>query len=223
MALGRLWTLFANDVRIEFRGKQFLLTTVTFGILLLFIVGIALDAAERVQTLWSAGLLWLVIFFTIAISMTRHDHKEREFSVGQALLMVPSDASFIYYAKWLSTALFGLVSEIALVTAFFVILNQPMPLHFGWFCLVVAVGTLSLTGVGTFLVSIAANSSMRDLLIPILLFPMTIPLFLAVIRLTAASMDPNITASFVWVEVLVGYLVVFAVMPWLLYELLTEV
>ncbi len=219
----RLWALFVINVKIEFRAKQFLLTTITFGILLVFILGIALDAAQNVQTLWSAGLLWLVIFFTTAIGMTRHDAKEREFGVGQALLMAPSDQSLIYYGKWLSTAMFALVSEIAQLAAYFIILNQPAPAYLGRFCFVLIVGTLSLTGVGTFLVSIAANSQMRDILVPILLFPLAIPLFLAVIRLTAAALSPVLTASLVWVEVLFGYLIVFAVLPWLLYELLLEV
>lgn len=223
MTLKRLWALFSADVQIEFRAKQFLLTTATFGILLLFILGIALDATSRMNALWSAGVLWLVIFFTTAIAMTRHDVKERELGALQALRMMPGDTSLIYYSKWLSTALFALVSEIALLVAFFIILNAPVPAHPIWLALVLLAGTLSLTGIGTFLVSVSANSQMRDILLPILLFPLGIPLFLAVIRLTAASLSTEMPASIIWTELMIGYLIVFSVLPWLLYELLLEV
>lgn len=223
MTWKRLWALVAADVRIEFRAKQFLLTTATFGILLLFVLGIALDAAARMNALWSSGVLWLVIFFTTAIGMTRQDVKERELGALQALRMMPGDTSLIYYSKWLSTALFTLVSEIALLLAFFVILNQPVPAHPVRLVLVLLFGTFSLTGIGTFLVSISANSQMRDILLPILLFPLSIPLFLAVIRITAAAMSAAVSASIIWTELLAGYLIVFSVLPWLLYELLLEV
>lgn len=208
---------------MEFRGKQFLLSGVSFGILLLFIMGMALDAQTQLPTDWSAGLLWLNIFFSTAVSMNRHDQREREMGGLLGTLLCPFDRSLMFYAKWVSTSAFVCLSALVVCGAFFVILNQPLPVHRALFVWVFIGGTVGLTGVGTFLATLAAGSTMRDILLPILLFPISIPLFLAVIRLTDYTFRTTAEYPAVWMEVLLGYIVAFAVMPWLLYEMMLEV
>ncbi len=212
-----------KDIKIEFRGKQFLIASASFGILMLFITGMALDATSRLPAPWSAGLLWLNVFFTTAIALTRHDRKEEEFGAHYALRMIPVDRSVVFYAKWFSTFLFVLVAEIILVGAFFLIFNQPAPTVWWSFALALVGGTAGLTGTGTFLASLAAKSSMRDLVLPLLLFPVGIPLFLAVVKITAGALAAPGSVPVVWVEVLSAYDILAMLIPWLLYETLTEV
>lgn len=216
-------TLVAKDLRIELRGKQFILTSAAFGILMIFIMGIALDAARQVPTTWSAGLFWLAIFFTVSLGLNRRDEKDNEFQAWRAVWMAPLDRSIIYYARWTTSSLFVLVTEVALVLAYFVILNEGSPAHLFWFVLILVGGAVGLTGIGSFLATIATTSSMREVLVPLLLFPLAIPLFLALIRLTVMAIAPGTEVNWIWVDVLFGYIVVFAVLPWLLYEVLMEV
>lgn len=212
-----------KDIKMEFRGKQFIFSSLSFGVLLLFVMGMALDAQTKLPIDWSAGLLWLNIFFSTAVSMNRHDQREREMGALYGTLLGPFDRSLLFYAKWVSTGVFVCFTALAVCGAFFVILNQPFPIHRLLFVWVFIGGTVGLTGIGTFLATLAAGSSMRDILLPILLFPLSIPLFLAVIRLTEFTMQSSMDFPLVWVEVLVGYIVVFAVLPWLLYEMMLEV
>jgi heme exporter protein B len=212
-----------KDLKIEFRGKQFLVASAAFGMLMLFVTGMALDAAPRLPVIWSAGLLWLNVFFTTAIALTRHDRKDEEFGANYALRLIPVDRSVLFYAKWLSTFLFVLLAEAVLVGAFFVVFNQPAPSVWWSFLLAVVGGTAGLTGTGTFLAGLAAKSSMRDLVLPLLLFPVEIPLFLAVVKITAGALAAPGSVPVVWVEVLCAYIVLALLLPWLLYESLTEV
>ncbi len=212
-----------KDLKTELRGGLFVFSSISFGILLLVIIGMALDAAGNLPVEWSSGLLWMSLFFTTALSMTRHDFKEREYGGWLGVLLAPVDRSVVFYAKWLTTCLFVLVSELAMVTAFFVILDAKPPVLLARFVLVMLGGTVGLTGVGTFMATLAANSSLRDVLVPLLLFPLTIPLFLALIRLTVFTISPGLEHPFVWVEILMGYILVFSFLPWLLYETLMEV
>jgi heme exporter protein B len=216
-------TLVAKDFRIEIRGKQFIVTSVAFGILMIFIMGIALDASSQIPMTWSAGLFWLTIFFTVSLGLNRRDDKDSEFQAWRAIWMAPLDRSLVYYAKWTSSSVFVLVTEFALMGAYFVILNQPFPARFGEFLLVLAGGAVGLTGIGSFLATMAATSTLREVLVPLLLFPLAIPLFLALIRLTVVSMVSSQAVNWIWVDVLCGYVVVFAVLPWLLYEVMVEV
>jgi heme exporter protein B len=215
--------LIAKDVKSEFRGRQFFFSCVAFGVLLVLIIGMALNADGRLSPEFSAGILWLSLFFSTAIGMTRHDAKERDLGGWLGLMLIPFDRSLVFYAKWVSTAVFVLMSQMALVLSFFIILNQPQPSLPLSFALVLVGGAIGLTGVGTFLVTIVSHSSMRDILLPLLLFPLGIPLFLAVIRLTVWTLTGHADGIDVWLVVLFGYIVSMGVLPWLVFETLMEV
>lgn len=222
-ALQVLSALVWKDIRAELRGSRLVISTLALGVLLVFIMGMALNATGSLRPEWQAGLLWVVVFFTTSLSISRHDAKEQELGGWMSVHLAPMDRSLIFYAKWLATWLFVVVAVFGVSVAFFVILGTGVPKVPGQFIWVVLVGTLGLTGVASFVAALAAHSNLRDVLIPLLLFPITIPLFLAVVRLTLQSLDPMLGGGAVWAEVLVGYVVVFALMPWLLYEMMMEV
>lgn len=217
-----LKSLIWKDIQTELRGGRFVISSLAFGVLLVLVVGMALDGSGKLPVDWSSGLLWLNLFFSTAISMGRHDAKDREMGGILGLLLMPMDRSLIFYAKWLTTLMFVLVAELGMVGAFFIILNEPFPQRPVAFVLIMLGGTTGLTGIGTLLATLTANSSMRDVLIPLLLFPLTIPMFLALIQLTTFAFGA-LSQTGVWLEVLLGYLLVLAILPWLLYEPLMEV
>jgi len=211
-----------KDVRTELRGGRFVVSSLAFGVLLILVVGMALGGAGQLPIDWSAGLLWLNLFFSTAISMGRHDAKDREMAGYWGLLVAPIDRSLIFYAKWVTTFLFVFVAEFGMVMAFFIILNEPFPKHPESFVFVMLGGTMGLTGLGTFLATLTATSSMQDILVPLLLFPLAIPMFLALIQLTVFAFG-GIAQTGVWLQVLIGYLTILLLLPWLLYEPLMEV
>ncbi|MCL6454396.1 MAG: heme exporter protein CcmB [Alicyclobacillus sp.] len=217
------WTLVWKDLRAEMRGGRFVVSCLSFGVLMVLIVGMALNAAPHLPASWASGLLWMVLFFTTALAMTRHDAKEQEFGGWMGPWLAPIDRSLVFYARWCAAWFMVLVASVGLIALFFIILNVPFPVAFGTFVAVVAAGTLALSGAGTLLATLAGQSSLREVLVPILLFPISIPLFLALIRLTWHALDPAVIAGAAWVEIVGAYLVVVGVLPWLLYELILEV
>lgn len=218
-----LATLVYKDLIIEFRGRYFLLSSMTTGILLVLLLGIALDGVSHPPVIWVAGLLWLCILFASSVTFHRHAAKDEEFSANVGVSLAPIDKSMVFYAKWLSTLCFLFVVDAILTWVFFIILNTPLPFHRGFFILTLLLGISGLTGVGTFTSNLATHSQMREVLTPILLFPLCIPLFLAVIRLTVFTLEPAMPLPWLWLEVLLAYLAAFSVLPWLLYEPLLEV
>ncbi|MCL6445014.1 MAG: heme exporter protein CcmB [Alicyclobacillus sp.] len=212
-----------KDFISEFRSRQFVLSAAAFGLLLVLMMGMAVNADGRLPPDTAAGVLWMSVFFASALSFTRYDVREREFGAWFGLLSAPLDRSLIYYAKWMAALMFTCVVEIILECACAVMLNQPIPAE-PWLLLGVLVGGgVALTGVGTFVSTLAAASSMREVLLPLLLFPLTLPLFLALIRLTVHAMVPAAASAGVWPTVLIGYLVIFSILPWLLFEPMMEV
>jgi heme exporter protein B len=219
----RFRVLVWKDIHIEFRAKQFLYAGIVFGILLILVIGMALNAASRLPADVAAGILWMSILFATVLSLNRHDKKEREMDARLGTLLAPMDRSLIYYAKWTSTSLFLLLNNLAMWIAFTVILNEPLPKSVLSFVFALVIGTIGLAGMGTFLTLVAAESSMRDVLVPILLFPLSIPFLLGLIRLTMFALAPSAVLPQIWFEVVGGYVVAFSVLPWLLFEPLMEV
>lgn len=224
MTVGKVFlALVWKDLRAEMQGGRLVISSLALGVLLILVVGMALDATGNFPAAWSSGLLWMILFFTTSLSMSRHDVKEQEFGGWMGALLAPIDRSLVFYAKWFATWLLVVVATCGMVVAFFIILNVPAPVRWGEFCWVIAVGTFGLSGAGTFLATLAGHSNLREVLVPLLLFPISIPLFLALTRLTLQSLDPLAAASFVWIEILLAYIVIVGILPWLLYELMMEV
>lgn len=215
--------LVAKDLRSEVRSRQFFISSVALGVILMLIMGMATRGDGYLDASVSAGVLWALLFFAIAIHFSRHDRSDSELSAYVGVRCTPVDRSLIYYAKWCGTCVFTLASETAISISFFIILNQPLPEHFVAFLSVLLAGALGLGGIGTFVSTLVADSSLKEVLIPLTVFPLAIPLFLALTQVTIYSFGGVVAGLGVWGEVTVGYIVCFTVLPWLLIEALMEV
>ncbi|MCL6631227.1 MAG: heme exporter protein CcmB [Alicyclobacillus herbarius] len=214
--------LVSNDLRLEFRNTRVLVLTPTIGILLVLIVGMALGGPARLPNEWAAGLLWVVIFFMTAVTAQSQEARDVEFGAREALFMLPVDRSTVYYARWTSAVLFLWVAEALTAAAWYVLLHSTWPRRSLPFLFVLAAGGVCLSGISRFLINILGASSLRDVLFPLSLLPLAVPLLLALVRLTTTTLA-GAPLPLIWVEVIVGYLVVFGVLPWLVYEILLEV
>ncbi|MCL6600131.1 heme exporter protein CcmB [Alicyclobacillus macrosporangiidus] len=211
-----------RDVRIEVRRPQFFAASASFGVLLVFVTGIALDAAEHLPADWVSGVLWLDIFYAATVGVHRHDFKDIEWGGGEGVLLAPVDRSVIFYARWVSVSLFIAASGLVMAAAWFLLLNPPPPAQPGLFAFALGAGALGLGGVTTFVAALTAHTRLRDVLTPLLLFPLAIPLFIGVVRLTAYALEPTLGHPRVWVEEVLGYIAAMLVVPWLVYEWVME-
>ncbi|MCL6625574.1 heme exporter protein CcmB [Alicyclobacillus shizuokensis] len=214
--------LVASDVRQECRRARVLVSTPVLGVLLVLLLGLALGAPDRIGADWSAGLLWMGIFFMNAVTAREPHTRDMEFGARDALQMLPVDRSVIFYARWTTTTLFLWWAEAVTTGAFFLFLHSSPPGRPLGFVAVLAMGGACMCGVSSLLVTMFASSSLREVLLPLALFPLAVPLFLALTRLSAAMLAGNPWPS-VWLDVMLGYLLVFGVLPWLVYETLLEV
>ncbi|MCL6515806.1 heme exporter protein CcmB [Alicyclobacillus sp.] len=211
-----------RDLRIEIRRPQFFAASVSFGVMLVFVTGIALDAAERIPADWAAGLLWLNLFYAATVGVHRHDAKDVEWGGGEGILLAPVDRSIIFYARWVSVSIFLLACGAVIAGAWLLFLHPPTPVDGRLLGFALVAGILGLGGVTTFVAALTAHTRLRDVLTPLLLFPLTIPLFIGVVRLTADALAPALGHPRVWVELVLAYLIAMLLVPWLVYESVVE-
>ena len=164
-----------------------------------------------------AGTLWVSLCFAGTLGLTRSFALEHENDALSALLLSPLDRSAIFFGKTLANWLFTLLLALVLipVAAFFFNLNP-----FRWALLgVVLLGTLGYSLCGTFLAAITSRLHNRELFLPLLLFPVIIPLLLAVIRATSAVLNGGAAGELgTWLLMLSGYDMLFIAAGLLLFE-----
>jgi len=143
-------------------------------------------------------------------------------------MLAPAPRSAIYFGKLLSNVLFMIAMEIFVLPLFVVFFNLSLwelltPSELATFFLVLVLGTVGYAAVGTILAGVAANTTMREVLLPVLLFPVSVPIVIGAAEATRLLFDENPdTTPWIWIRVLLVFAVVFLIVSWLTFEYVIE-
>ncbi|AQQ53251.1 heme exporter protein CcmB [Planococcus lenghuensis] len=222
--LSDAFLIFQRDMRIEFRRKSLLLSMVIFAILFNVVLQIAFNANTEAMELVAPGILWLPILLAAMLGFSKYGIHEKENGTDIGLLASPVDRGSLFLGKLAGNLLLVTLVTAVSVPSFFLFLKQPYPESLGLLVVTVLLGSWGFTAVGVFLSVLAQASRISDLLLPIMIFPLTVPLLLSVIQLTGPALYPVTEQGIgLWLLMLVGYNILFTVIPLLLFDLLLEV
>ena len=201
----------------ELRTRETPVAMVVFALLVLLIFSFAFDLRPGTPPDVLSGVLWSAILFSGMLGLGRGFAAERERGTLDGLLLAPVDRSAIYLARLVDNLLLMLVMAAVILPATAVLFNLPV-----WrpaLLLAVLLGSLAFAVVGTLFAVIAANSRARDVLLPVLLLPVSVPIVIASVEQTAAVLSgPTLLAAFPWTRLTFGYAVLFFIMSMLLFE-----
>lgn len=214
-----------KDLRIELRSREIVYTMAFFGGLLVVIYTFAFPRDEDAIRGSIPGMLWVAMAFTGTIGLGRAFDRERENDTMRALLLAPVPRLAVFLGKAISiAALVGAVTAVvAPLLALF--LNAPLFTYPGPFVLVLVLGVLGFSIVGTVFAATLLKVRSRDVLLPVILYPLLIPLFVAGTEATAAlvAVRPNFDATWYWIKFLGIYDAVFLVLSlWIFESLVIE-
>ena len=219
------WLVMRKDVLVETRTKELFYTTLFFAVsaLLVFAFGFVRDGRAVADV--TAGVLWIAIAFSGTLAMGRTFERERYHDVLGALLLAPADRPAVYLGKLLGiVALLGLV-EVILVPLVALLFQAPLftlPVHL---VALLACGTVGFAAVGTLVAAMLVRARSRDVLLPVLLYPLTVPVIIAGVRGTAALLQPEPDAIMArtWIAILVFFDIVFVTLSlWTFEPVMTE-
>ena len=134
----------------------------------------------------------------------------------QGLLISPAEPGSIYLAKFFANVILMLTTELLVVPLFVVFFNVEFE-RVGLLILILALGTIGFSSVGTLFSAIAAHTRMREVLLPLLLLPVTVPVLIASVETTAYALGADITVAF-WFRLLIVYDIVFVTSSYLVFE-----
>lgn len=219
--LRKTWAVMVKDLRAELRAKESLSVMIAYSVLAVLIFGLAFDLRVPEAKMVVPGVLWVVILFSGVLGLNRSFGAEVDRGTLAALLLAPVDRSAIYFGKLLAQLCFMLLNS-AIILPFTLILfdiNLMQP----WILVGVLLGAIGYTTVGTLFAALAANSRARESLLPILLLPVMVPIFMAGVALTAAVLDGRAFEGFQrWLWVMVVYDVLFLTVSYLVFDLIWE-
>jgi heme exporter protein B len=221
--LGKVWAVFRKDLLIELRTKDSLNAMLFFGVVVLVVFNFTLEAIRDSIRAAVPGVLWVAFAFSGTLGLNRIFAAERDNNCLQGLLMIPVDRGVIYAGKMLAATAFMLVSEAAIFVLTLVFFNLTVWNEIPYLVLVFLIGTLGFTSVGTLLAAVAANTRMREVLLPLILFPVVVPVLINAVEATAIILN---TADYRVLRqpltIMVVFAIVFSTLSFLFFEYVLE-
>ncbi len=219
------WLVVRKDLMVEARSMEVLSTTLFFAVTVVLIFAFGLVREGRVVDDVAPAILWIATAFSGTLALGRTFERERQADTLRALMLAPADRPAIYAGK-----LAGMLMLLALVEAVLVpligLLFQARIFVHPWLLLaLLAAGTTGFAAVGTLFAAMLVRARSRDVLLPILLYPITVPVMIAGVRGTAAIFQavPDVAMAQFWVALLVFFDVVFVTLAlWTFEPLMTE-
>jgi len=220
-----VWLVLRKDFTIEVRSLEIAYTTLFFAISCVLVFAFALVQEGRAPEGGAAGILWIAIAFAGTLALGRTFERERQAETLRALLLAPAARPAVYVGKLLGIVLLLLAAELVLVPLVALLFQAPLLAHPVWLALILLTGTLGFAAVGTLFAAMLVRARSRDVLLPVLLYPITVPVIIAGVRATAALLAPEVDAGIlqVWLALLVSFDVVFLTLAlWTFEPLMTD-
>jgi heme exporter protein B len=219
------WLVIRKDLLIEFRTREVIYTTLFFAVscVLVFAFGFVREGVAVEGA--AAGILWIAIAFSGTLALGRTFERERQNDTLRALMLAPVDRPALYIGKLAGILLLLTAVEAVVVPLVALMFRAPLFTYPVTTAALIASGTLGFAAVGTLFAAMLVRARSRDVLLPILLYPITIPVIIAGVRGTAALLQPeaDLPVARMWLSMLVCFDVVFITLAlWTFEPAMTE-
>jgi len=214
-----------KDFAIEIRSREILYTTLLFALSCVLIFSIAFVREGEPLLDAAAGILWIAVEFAGTLALGKTFERERYSETLRALLLAPAPRAAIYVGKMLGVVGLLAVVEALLVPLVALLFHAPLFVQPLLLTALLAVGTVGFSIVGTLFAAMLVRARSRDVMLPILLYPITVPVIIAGVRGTSALLQPapDEAMATMWIALLLCFDVVFVTLAlWTFEPLMTE-
>ena len=210
-----------KDLAAELRSRELLSSMLVFALLVILIFNFALELDVRTRSTVTAGVLWVTFAFAGTLGLNRSMAVEKDRGCLDGLLLAPVDRSAIYFGKAISNLAFMFIVEAIVLPVYSVLYNTNL-FNLGLIG-VILLGSVGYVAVGTLLASMAVQTRTRDVLLPILLFPVIIPVVIAAVKASSGFLQGLATAELMtWINLLIVYDVVFIAVAFMVFDYVVE-
>ena len=210
-----------KDLAAELRSRELLSAMLVFSLLVILIFNFALELDIKTRQSVTAGVLWSTFAFAGTLGLNRSMAIEKDRGCLDGLLLAPVDRSAIYFGKVISNLAFMLIVEAIVLPIYSVLYN--INLFQPGLLMVILLGSIGYTTVGTLLASMAVQTRTRDVMLPILLFPVVVPILIAAVKASGGYLtDAPMTDILPWLNLLIVYDVIFTAIAFMVFDYVVE-
>ena len=210
-----------KDLAAEFRSRELLSAMLVFSLLVILIFNFALELDIKTRQSVTAGVLWTTFAFAGTLGLNRSMAVEKDRGCMDGLLLAPVDRSAIYFGKAISNLAFMLIVEAIVLPVYSVLYNVNL-FRFDLIG-VILLGSIGYTAVGTLLAAMSVQTRTRDVLLPILLFPVVIPVLLSAVKASGGLLaGAEISEIMTPVNILIVYDVIFIAVAFMVFDYVVE-
>lgn len=212
-----------KDILSEFRSRETISSMLIFCLIVVVIFNFMFEPGSTVVKQMVPGILWVAITFAGLLGLNRSFIYEVDQGCLMGLLLCPVDHYLLYLGKMLGNFLFMVMMEIIMLPLMIVLFNLDIFTILFPLLSIMLLGTLGFATIGTLLSAISVNTRAREILLPILLFPIAIPILLAAVKATSSLINQeSLAGAASWLRILVGFDIIFLVISSLLFEYVVE-
>jgi heme exporter protein CcmB len=223
--LATVWLVVRKDLVVEFRNREILYTTLFFAVSTLLVFSFSFVHEGRAVEDAAAGILWVAIAFSGTLALGRAFERERQNETLRGLLMAPVARTALYIGKLTGILLLLLAVEAVIVPMVGLMFQAPLFRYPLTLIALLVTGTVGFAAVGTLFAAMLVRTRSRDVLLPVLLYPITVPVIIAGVRGTAAlfQVDADLPMARAWLSMLVFFDAVFVTLAlWTFEAVMTE-
>jgi len=219
--LRALWAVVWKDLAAEWRSREMISAMLVFALLVIFIFNFALELDPQARANLTSGILWVTLTFAGTLGLNRSMAVEKDRGCLDGLLLAPVDRTAIYFGKLLANYIVMLLVAAIILPVYSILYNAN--LFQPGLILVILLGGWGYVAVGTLLASMAVQARTRDVLLPILLFPVAIPVLVAAVKASGGYLDAAPWDQILpWVNILIVYDVIFTAVAFMVFDFVVE-
>jgi heme exporter protein B len=210
-----------KDFRAEFRSRELFSAMLVFSLLIILIFNFTLELDIKTRQSVTAGVLWSTFAFAGTLGLNRSMAIEKDRECMDGLLLAPVDRSAIYFGKVISNLAFMLIVEMIVLPIYSVLYTVNL-FQIG-LLLVILLGSIGYVAVGTLLSAMSVQTRTRDILLPILLFPVVIPVLLAAVKASSGFLaGAEVTDILLPINLLIAYDIIFIAVAFMVFDNVVE-
>jgi heme exporter protein B len=216
----QVFVIAIKDLRAEFRTKEAVNASLAFAMVILLLFSFAFDTTEETARDLSGGLLWIVFAFAGALILNRSFARELPNDCLDALIAAPISGAALFLGKAIANFVLVLAVELVSLPVFSIFNNVSVKSQFGELLLVMVLGTWGLTVIGTIFSALTVNIRLREVMLPMLTYPILVPALLGAMILTKDLVlgKPIGPDTMSWLKMLIGFDVMYTAVSLVLVE-----
>jgi heme exporter protein B len=215
--------IYWKDVLLEFRTRQSIGTMLVFCLTIVVIFNFVFEPGSEAVREVAPGILWSSFAFAGILGINRSFSFEIDRGGLQGLLLCPVERSTIYFAKVLGNLTLMLLVELVTLPIFAILYNLPTQINLPGLALALVLGTLGFAAVGSLLSALSANTRAREILLPVLLFPVSVPVLIAMVKSTGPLLAGRPFGEVAgWLRLLLGFDLLFLAISSIMFPYVVE-